>query len=337
MFSTTDTKSVDLLNSISIQFNRYFSIFIFLFGMTGNILNCFVLSQPTLRVNPCAYLFLASSIANVISISFGLTTRILSGWNTDFTDTHSLICKIRVFIMFVSRTTAFWLIAFATIDRWFTSCYQYQRRQMSSLKNSQRATWCITVLSILFYCQVLYCYEANIDAAPLRCYGRNVKCRLLTDITYASVTIFSPILIMSIFGFMTISNIRDTYSVSVLEKRIFKRNTEKHKTLSMTIGQRERWRKIDRYLRRVLFIQIILLIIFTLPQVIDKFYMTSAVHRKKSLLHTTIDTFIYNFVLLLTYAASGIPFYIYTLCGGSIFRTTLMTLLRMMIEKISCR
>ncbi|CAF4649838.1 unnamed protein product [Rotaria sp. Silwood2] len=163
MFSTVDIDLVEILNNVSIQFNRYFSIFIFIFGTIGNVLNCFVLSQPTLRINPCAYLFLISSIANMISIMFGLTTRILSGWNMDLTDTNNLICKIRVFIMFVSRTTAFWLIAFATIDRWFSSCSQYQRRQRSSLKNAQRGTISITILSIIVYCQVIYCYQSNIN------------------------------------------------------------------------------------------------------------------------------------------------------------------------------
>ncbi|CAF4756236.1 unnamed protein product, partial [Rotaria sp. Silwood2] len=92
--------------------------------------------------------------------------------------------------------------------------------------------------------------------------------------------------------------------------------------------QQQRKKRIDRYLRHVLFVQIILLTIFTLPQVIEKFYTTLTVNTKKSLLHMTIDKFIYNFALLLTYLASGMPFYIYTLSGGSIFRTTLRNLIQ---------
>lgn len=305
--------------------------------MTGNILNSIVLSQSSLRRNPCAYLFFVSSIANMISITFGLTTRVLSGWDMDITDTYGFICKFRVFIMFVSRTIAFWLIAFAAIDRWFISCYQHPSRKRSSLKNSQRATIYTTILSIIFYGQVFYCYDANIKATPLRCYGRTIECQLLTDIIYASITVLSPILVMSIFGIMTISNIRGTYSVSVVRTKVYRDSNEIRKTLVMTIGQRERWKRIDRYLRHVLFIQIILLTIFTLPQVIDKFYMTLTSNQEKSLLHLTIDKFIYNFVLLLTYVASGMPFYIYTLCGGSIFRIALMNSLQLIIGKITCR
>ncbi len=108
-------------------------------------------------------------------------------------------------------------------------------------------------------------------------------------------------------------------------------------TLIMTRAQREKWKKIDRYLRHVLFKQIILLTIFTLPQVIEKLYTTLTINTDKFLLHTTIDSFIYNFVLLLTYVASGMPFYIYTLSGRSIFRTTFLHLLRVLYNKMICQ
>ncbi len=326
-----------MLNNISIQFNRYFSILIFLFGTIGNLLNCLVFSRPSIRSNPCAFLFLISSIANIISITFGLTTRILSGWDVDLTDTNSLICKCRTFIMLVSRTVAFWLIAFATVDRWISSCCQYQRRQMSSLKNAQRETILIIILSILLYCQVLYCYNSNSNSAPLHCYSKTLICRLLTDLTYALITILCPLLIMFLFGLLTISNIRQTYSAKSSKRKVFEERHEKKKSLSLTHSQRKRWKRIDRYLRHVLFIQIIFLTILTIPQVIEKFYITLTINTKKSLLHMTIDKFIYNFVLLLTYLASGMPFYIYTLSGGSIFRITLLNFLQTIFEKITCR
>ncbi|CAM4782779.1 unnamed protein product [Rotaria magnacalcarata] len=300
--------------------------------MIGNILNCFVLSQPNLRLNPCAYLFLISSLTNMISITFGLSTRILSGWNMNFTDSNTLMCKFRAFVMLTSRTTSFWLIAFATIDRWFSSCCQYQRRQMSSLKNAQRGTIIIIILSILLYSQILYCYEANITSTPLKCYGKSAECRLLTDIIYALITILFPLLIMCIFGLMTISNIRQTYYVILFKRTNTGSDNENKRTLVLTNRQRERWKKIDRYLRHVLLVQTILLTVFTLPQVIEKIYTTLTANPSKSSLHNTIDKFIYNFVLLLTYVASGMPFYIYTLSGGSIFRNALRNLFRSMFS-----
>jgi len=142
---------------------------------------------------------------------------------------------------------------------------------------------------------------------------------------------------MSIFGTMTIVNIRRTYSVILFKRKILDKTTENKTTLIMTFTQQERWKRIDRYLRHVLFRQIILLTIFTLPQVIEKLLTTLTMTIDKSLLHITIEIVIYNFVLLLTYVASGMPFYIYTLSGGSIFRTTLFNLLQLLYNKIRCR
>ncbi|UJR14279.1 hypothetical protein I4U23_001269 [Adineta vaga] len=317
-----------LLNELSIQFNRYFSIIILLFGTIGNLLNCLVLSQPSLRLNPCAYCFLLSSIANLISICFGLTTRILSGWHLDFTNTNTSLCKIRVYIMLVSRTIAFWLIALATFDRWCSSCHHYQRRKLSSLRNAQRVSILFVVCCSLIYSQVLYCYEANIFDAPLQCYGKDVRCRLITDIIYASITILCPILTMFIFGLMTISNVRQISSIILLQRQTIPNRTE-----NQIYIQQERWRKLDRYLLHVLFRQIILLVLLTIPQVIEKLYTTLTMSEKKLLLHISMDHFLYNFVLLLSYAASGMPFYIYTLSGGRIFRNTLRNLLQSMFRR----
>jgi hypothetical protein len=222
------------------------------------------------------------------------------------------------------------LIALATIDRWCSSCAQNQRRQFSSLRNAQRGAIIITISSCLLYCEIFFCYDANLINAPLQCYGKTVLCRLITDITYGLLTVIIPILIMLVFGKLTIMNIRKTYSVV-----LWKRNDDQK--LIMAHSKHERWKKVDRYLRHVLFRQIILLTIFTLPQAIEKLFTTLTMNTNKSVLQMTIENFIYNFVLLLTYVASGMPFYIYTLSGGSIFRRTFLNLLQSFYHKILCQ
>ncbi|CAF1593447.1 unnamed protein product, partial [Adineta steineri] len=320
MSNVSNTNLAETLDLISIQFNRYFSIFIFLFGTIGNLLNCLVLSRPSLRSNPCTFYFLISSIANIISITCGLTSRILSGWNMDLTSTNAFLCKFRAFIMLVSRSIAFWLIALATVDRWLLSSYRHQRRQYSSLKNAQQGTIAIIILSSFLYCQVLYCYDANMILAPLRCYGKTITCRLVTDLTYALVTILCPLLIMCIFGLMTISNIGRIHSNKSTQSKLLDINDKNKKTIK---PKKQKRKRIDRYLRHVLFVQIIFLTILTIPQVIEKLYTTLTMNQTKSSLNVTIDNFIYNIVLLLTYLASGMPFYIYTLSGGNTFRNAL--------------
>lgn len=85
-------------NQITAQMNRYFSIFVFLFGIVGNVLNILVLSRKAFRTNPCAVLFMVSSMANFICILSGLTSRMLSGWAADLTNTDRFLCKLRAFV-----------------------------------------------------------------------------------------------------------------------------------------------------------------------------------------------------------------------------------------------
>ncbi|CAF4176701.1 unnamed protein product, partial [Rotaria sordida] len=199
-----------LLDNISTQFNRYASVLILLFGVVGNILNILVLSQRALRSNSCAWIFLASSIANLISILFGLTTRIISGWTTDPIDHIGWACKLRAFVVFSTRTIASWLIVLATVDRWLSSSTNVHRRQKSTLKNAQRWTTTIIILSILLYAQQLYCYEANLIDTPLKCYGKTDACRFITDSSFAVITILFPLVLMILFGLLTISNVRQS-------------------------------------------------------------------------------------------------------------------------------
>ncbi len=95
MSSSGDVSLIASLNNVSSMLNRYFAIAIFIFGTIGNVLNCLILLQPTLRSNPCSLFFLVSSIAHLTFIYSGLTTRMLSGWAVDLTNTIGWLCKLR--------------------------------------------------------------------------------------------------------------------------------------------------------------------------------------------------------------------------------------------------
>jgi len=133
------------------------SVSVFFFGIIGNIINILVLSQKTLRSNPCAWCFLMSSIASIIAFSSGLTSRMLYGWNLDVSEINRGLSKLRGFVYFASLTASFWLLALATINRWLSSSTIALRRQKSTLKISQRAGIIIICLSIRIYVQMLVC------------------------------------------------------------------------------------------------------------------------------------------------------------------------------------
>jgi hypothetical protein len=331
---SSSTASVNLtasLDNIFAQIQCYFSIFLFIFGTVGNILNILVLSQRSLRSNPCAWLFLISSIANFIAILSGLTTRVISNWTVDITDLVGWLCKLRVFILYTSRTIASWLIVLASIERWLLSCRNALYRQKSTLKNVQ--TWAIVIIlfSILLYSPILYCYEANLINTPLRCYSKTIQCRIFADQVYTFITVLLPLILMFLFGIMTLSNVRR------LKRRLQSPLLPRTNSTSHSRDQRQRFRSIDRRLLIMLLVQISFLALFTLPQAIQQIYSTITRDKHKTSVQNTIENSIYSFEILLTYLASGMPFYIYTLSGGCVFRQAFFTLIERIKQKILCQ
>ena len=329
MSSSSDASTIALLNNAAIQINRTLGIFIFIFGILGNIFNILVLRQRNLRSNPCSWFFFISSIASIITFLSGLTTRILSGWNLDFTPYNQILCKGRAFLVFTSPTITLWSIALATIDRWLSSSTLAHYRQKSTLKNAQRSTIVVVCLSAGLYIQMFICYEANLVNAPLKCYSKSVECRLVGDISFAFITILCPLFLMVLFGVLTIINVRQT------RRRVHQRNNREsanvgNENYSSSIGsQQHRQKKIDRQLLIMLLFQVTLLTIFALPLAIQRFYSTLTSNNSQTTLQKTLDGFLYSLALLLLYIALGLPFYIYTLSGGTIFRKAVWNVLKM--------
>ncbi|CAF3405488.1 unnamed protein product [Rotaria socialis] len=318
------------------HFNRSLAVLIFIFGVVGNILNILVLSQRAYRSNPCAWLFLVLSIVNLASLISGLITIMIDGWTTNPTDYMGWLCKLRAFLVFSTRTIAMWLMVLATADRWLLSSINAHRRQHSSLKNAQLWTAIIVILSFALYSQQLYCYEANLMDTPLKCYGKTVACRFLTDLSLALVTVLIPIFLMILFGSLIISNVRQSQrrihtlqlgSTGVATKRPLGSHGEN------SVGKFRQ--KTDRSLLRILFSQVILIGIFTLPLCFAKFYL-SFWDDHGSQLVLAANVFVYDLAILIYDISNGITFYVYTLCGGTVFRKALYDFIMSMKLKMRC-
>jgi hypothetical protein len=126
------------LGIITNQINRYAPIFLLLFAIIRNLLNCLVLTQRTLRTNPCSVYFLAANLLNLISFVTAFTPRTINGWNTgiDLSETVSALCQLVVFVIFTSRSMFAWFSTLASVDRYLVLSANNHRRQMSNIKNT---------------------------------------------------------------------------------------------------------------------------------------------------------------------------------------------------------
>ena len=311
------------LKQISIQINRYFSLGLLLFGATGNLLNCLIFSQRKLRSNPCVLYFLIASVSNLISILSGLPSRMLRDWNIlpDLTETNPRLCQFRLFILFSSRTIASWLLLCATIDRYLVSSTKIYLRRMSHFKQAIRWILLVCFIFPIFWSETFYCFDANLSNTPLKCYAKSKICRTTNDLAQAFITTIIPSFIMLIFGLNTITNIHRSQLI----------NRFSFVKTPLT-GTTNKYRKLDTSLTRMLFLQIILLTIFNIPQVVQKLYITTTFDQSKSAMQRTWERFLFGISVLLTYIPGCLPFYIYTFTGR-IFRQTLFQLCRRLIPR----
>ncbi|CAF0852820.1 unnamed protein product [Adineta steineri] len=328
MSNTTTDLTINLINNISSQLNHYMTLIIFLFGSIGNLLNIIVLSQPTLRMNPCVLYFLISSISSLGILLVGLPSRLIAIWtSTDPSSTSSWFCKFRIFFLYSFRTTTSWLLVCATIDRWFLSHRKIHRRRLSSYKTAWKLIFIICALSFILWFESIFCYDANVANAPLQCYGKSTTCRIFNDIVYASSTVSIPSILMLIFGFLTIHNInRSLQAVQPVMITIVSDVSR------ISRNQRRGIRRSESSLTRMHLLQVFLLTLCSIPQALHQFYLTFTMDIYKSPLRIAIENFIVSFNFSLTYVGNGITFYIYTL-NGTIFRETFIQLLHTFIRK----
>lgn len=335
MSSSSDTLLINNLRVVLAQLNFYFGMFIYAFGISGNLLNILILSQKQLRSNPCIMIFIASSIAGIVAIVSGLTSRVLSGVTTDLSATINWICKLRGFILFASRAATYWLIMLSTFDRWLLSSMDAHRRQLSSKKTSLRGIFLVVFVSIVFHSQLFYCYEANLVGTPLRCFTRNLPCRLLNDLIFSIIAVLCPLALILIFGLMTIYNLSKTRGrvgpATVTAPSNPRRKSSEHDR------RQKRLKQLDHHLLLMVFVQVIFLALFTLPLSVHRLYATLTMNVSKSPLQSMIEEFIYQIALICTFLATGMPFYVNTLSGGSVFRKAIISLRDSILRKLSCR
>ncbi|CAF2876783.1 unnamed protein product [Rotaria sp. Silwood2] len=261
----------------------------------------------------------------------------IGGWTTNPADYIGFICKLRAFFVFSTRTIAPWLIVLATVDRWLLSSVDAHRRQKSTLKAAQQWTFIIVFLSILLYAQQLYCYEANLIDTPLRCYGKTVACRFITDLSFAVMTIILPLVFMILFGVLTISNVRQSQRrIQELHLRNTKLTLNKSSGSNNGNTEHKSKQRTERSLLRMLFFQVLLLALFTLPLSLDKFFSTFS-GGNETLVDEAINDFVYDLAILSYFISNGMPFYIYTLCGGTVYRKALYALLMLVKRKMMRR
>ncbi|UJR35204.1 hypothetical protein I4U23_027971 [Adineta vaga] len=308
------TNLINLIKFLNKTISQYGLGLIWLMGNIGAVLTCLVFYQPIFRKSPCAMYFLASSFAQFFTYNFALFTRMLQyGFDIQIVNTDLWFCKVRYYLFYLCIANSRYNIIIASIDRYFASSRDVVQRQWSSSKIAVRVIIGMIIFWCIMYIQVLVFYQL-----------RNQSCQYQggTYGTFFSIYIaldsgILPIILMLIFGLLTVRNIhKSTQRICPIMAQNDGRLVHNTK-ISKTDGQ----------LHKMLINQIVLFIVLNVPNPCYLLYQSFTMHSSKSLLRSTTETFLSNMTYVLVYLGFSLTFVNFTI-SSQIFRRELLNIIR---------
>jgi hypothetical protein len=286
--NTSSQSTIDYLNFITRELN-YIPLALLILGTIGNISNILVFSRPLLRKSPCSIYFISCSIVNFGSLYVGLLTPFLGLYNLDPTQTIDSLCKIRFYLRYSTITLSTWFILLACIDRYLSSSININIRLWSSVRLAKRIVYFSSIICFIFpYTQVFYCYTVNQKNG---CTFQNNTCQLLNNIILFLINSGLPPILMVLASMLTIRNVK--YSNHIAAGRYHRRR--------------------DIQLIQILFIQVFILVLFSIPVAIQKIYTLSTSFMIKNSLRIAIENLINQISIEISYISTSTTFYVYSL------------------------
>jgi hypothetical protein len=195
---------ISLIITINTNISRYAMGFIIILGNIGSIFSLLTLSQPSLRNNPCAMYFLATSATQIFAFNFAFMTRMLQfGYNIQTVNHVLWFCKFRFYVAFVLVAISRYHIILASIDRYFASSLNVNYRRWSSKKNALTLIIINTILWPIMYSHVPIFYEIQNG----QCTPRHNGYSYFIGIYIAIDSGILPLSLILIFGLLTLRNL----------------------------------------------------------------------------------------------------------------------------------
>ncbi len=227
------------------QLTRIFVPIIIVIGVVSNLLNIIILTRPALIHHACSLYFLALAITNLFYSCFLLVCNLLAdGYQLDLTEYSIVLCKILSYLLNLCPTLSVYFIVFASIDRYYASSINVERRRLS---NRRIARWIIGILILvlsIFFIGALIAFD-KFDYGKPSC---RIRSEILSNEIFLIVVLILYVIIapfsMMLFGCLTISNTKQA---------------------RLIVNRTSRYRRTEGQLSRMLLLQVGTHIILTLP------------------------------------------------------------------------
>lgn len=227
-----------------LQTNVYIQPIQFFLAIITNTLNIRILCCRALRSSSCTYYFLAYAILSIIYTCLLCPIQFFRGFSINLID-GKMSCKMHAYFLFVLPLQANIMIILASVDRYCSSSRLCRPQSRTSTRIARRNILFGSLFCLLYMLPMLFIY--NWDKNSKKCLPkRNILINSYILSQFVMYYILSPLL-MILFGVLMIYNIhQQSTRAKLLITSIRRRRTE---------GQ----------LARMLFLQVIVHIILTLP------------------------------------------------------------------------
>jgi hypothetical protein len=328
--------AVPLINTLEwviLELNQKICPIILIFGVISNVLNLIIFTRETFIKQSCSLYFLCISLNNLAMYLIGLTTRIIDDGfklNLSYNKT-SAYCKIRNYLVYTLFAVSSWLLVLASLDRLYATNQSTLRRQFyCSFRIAFRLIFLTIGICVIAHIHMLIFYGFFLTSNAYNQLTLSCTINVLAyDIFYAFfILIFYsllPPILMSIIGILTVRNFRQS-------------RRQINSITMISLSRTMKTRRDTNQIIKVLSLQIILLIIFTIPHSLYWLYIafTSSSSILKTNLTREYEKFFLTIARILLYINYGSSFYIQMIISKK-FRDEFIKFLWKIIKKIRKR
>lgn len=296
--------TIESLNNISHQINIYVGTTMFIFGVIGCLWNLLIFRHYTLRLSSCCIYMFVGSATSLILIIFGLLIRILSyGFDIDWGATNLPWCKICKYITFCASFIALSCLVWATIDRFFSTCRQIKWRSFNSVHRAKEICFITIVLWLVVGIPIII-HTVTIQPEQICVITSSVWSTITTYFFHILCYGIFPWLLMAVFAILTLKNIR-------------RNQAQRINPLALTVQTRTA--RIDNQLLWMLFFQVMVSVISSIPYCVENIYNSLTQSQIKNPYREAQEDLFYQVVHLAFYLNYTSMFYVNYL-SSSIFR-----------------
>ncbi|CAF4239852.1 unnamed protein product [Rotaria sp. Silwood2] len=288
-------------SELIIVVSKYLYIYLGLFlGSVGSIGNLLTISTfvglKNYRSLPSSTFLAGSALGEqlvLLSSAFPDSLTYMSGY--DFYGTSVSMCKSTSFLYFAGGVIALTCMYLAAIDRYSQTCRSAARREWMTLYTARLLVFLAILVSSGI--SVPFAIYRNVTPDYQLCQYVNSIFKRIASLMYAIVGVPMPIILLSVFGFLTWHNLKAS---------------SQHQRSRLVTHQ------LNQQVARMILIQTSMVVVSVLPaSLLQAYFLTTG---KGSQGVTVADKFLLCTTQLLLYAHSCASFYVYLLVSPTFRR-----------------